>query len=191
MTDRGAKSGAGAGPPVEAAQRASEAAAPRSAEAAAGDPAGGRAVFYRYRDAEGRVVIVDSLARVPASARPGVERVALEAPARSLEVSAGALARDLHGPSFAAGAAAALLAVAVLLVARRAKALLVRALVLGGLAVLGAGAYFGWLRRTTGASGAALGSPSVLIEDARTAVDAMNARLREQERVLRELEAER
>jgi hypothetical protein len=56
---------------------------------------------------------------------------------------------------------------------------------------LGAGAYFGWLRRMGGQSSALLASPQLMIQDARNAVDKMNERSREQQRVLKELEAER
>jgi hypothetical protein len=154
-----------------------------------GESAAGQSVFYRYRDPNGRVVIVDSLARVPSNARDSVESVALE-PTSSVALPV-AVARDLHWPSFAAGAGCALLASLLLLFALRTKAALLRVVMLGALVALGAGAYFGWVRRTTGHDGALMQSPAALIDDARTAVDQMNERVREQERVLRELEAER
>jgi hypothetical protein len=67
----------------------------------------------------------------------------------------------------------------------------VRLLLLASVGLLGAGAYFGWVRRTTGHEGPLLASPAALIDDARDAVQKMNERSRQQERVLRELEAER
>jgi hypothetical protein len=149
-------------------------------------------MFYRYRDASGRLVIVDSLDRVPASARGRLEHVALEAPpgpAFALPASLGGHA--VHWPSFGAGAAVALLAGLVLFGLRRARGPFVRLLLLGSVVLLGAGAYFGWVRRTAGHEGALLESPAALIDDARSAVQKMNERGREQERVLRELEAER
>lgn len=149
-------------------------------------------MFYRYRDASGRVVVVDSLARVPPSSRSSVEPVALEAPPAPTFAAAEGLARgELHWPSFGAGAACALLAGLVIFAVLRTRGPLVRLVLLGGVALLGAGAYFGWLRRTTGHAGPLLESPATLIEDARGAVQKMNERSREQERVLRELEAER
>jgi hypothetical protein len=151
----------------------------------------GTASFYRYRDVDGRVVIVDSLDRVPASARSTLEHVALEAPpapAFALPESLGA--RSLHWPSFGAGAACMLLAGLVLFGVLRSRARFVRVLLLGSMVLLGAGAYFGWVRRTTGHEGPLLESPAALIDDARNAVQKMNERSREQERVLRELEAE-
>lgn len=156
-----------------------------------GESAAGQAVFYRYRDPKGRVVIVDSLARVPSSARDSVESVTMEAPPTSVVALPVTLARDLHVPSFAAGAGCALLASLLLFFALRAKGALLRVVMLGALVALGAGAYFGWVRRTTGQDAALLESPAALIDDARSAVDKMNERVREQERVLRELEAER
>jgi hypothetical protein len=151
----------------------------------------GAASFYRYRDADGRVVIVDSLDRVPASARSKLEHVALEAPpapAFGLPESLGG--RALHWPSFSAGAACMLLAGLVLFGLMRSRARFVRVLLLGGVVLLGTGAYFGWVRRTTGHEGPLLESPAALIDDARDAVQKMNERSRQQERVLRELEAE-
>ena len=152
----------------------------------------GTAVFYRYRDAGGRVVIVDSLDRVPASARGTIEQVALEAtPAPALTLPESLGGRELHWPSFGAGAGCALLAGLVLFGLLRARAPFARLLLLGSVVLLGAGAYFGWVRRTTGREGPLLESPAALIDDARNAVQKMNERSREQERALRELEAER
>jgi hypothetical protein len=151
----------------------------------------GTASFYRYRDADGRVVIVDSLDRVPASARSKLEHVALEAPAApafALPESFGG--RALHWPSFGAGAACMLVAGLVLFGLQRSRARFVRVLLLGSVVLLGAGAYFGWVRRTTGHEGPLLESPAALIDDARNAVQKMNERSQQQERVLRELEAE-
>lgn len=151
----------------------------------------GTAVFYRYRDGSGRLVIVDSVDRVPASARGSAEAVALTPPAPSILALPERIGRELHGPSFAAGAASALVIGLVLLALLRARAPLVRMALLGGLVLLGTGAYFGWVRRTTGQDGALLSSPAALIDDARSAVQKMNERSREQERVLQELEQER
>lgn len=150
------------------------------------------AVFYRYRDAGGRVVIVDSIDRVPPSARGTLEQIALEVPRASAGVLPDSIGgRSLHWPSFGAGAACTLLAGLVLFGVLRARGPLVRLLLLGSAALLAAGAYFGWVRRTTGHDGALLESPAALIDDARSAVQKMNERSREQERALRELEAER
>jgi hypothetical protein len=168
--------------------------APGAAAAAASNrpSAAGAAVFFRYRDSAGRIVIVDSLERVPASARGSVEPVALEAaPAPAFALAESFARGELHWPSFGAGAVCALLAGALLFGLVRARAPLARLLLLGAAALLGSGAYFGWVRRTAGHAGPLLESPATLLDDARSAVQKMNERSREQERVLRELEAER
>ena len=178
----------------------------RSQEAAHADavpsPPAGTATFYRYRDASGRVVVVDSLTRVPASQRNLAEQVAL-APGAGLTVLppdgdagltgsiASTLGQQLHVPSFLAGASSALVcALLVTALQRKLGRTLKGALALGVLA-LGVVGYFGWVRRTTGQSAELLASPRALIDDARAAVGGMNRSLAEQERVLKELEHER
>jgi hypothetical protein len=158
------------------------------AEGAAMKPAEG-ATVYRYTDG-GRVVIVDSLSRVPARLRASVEAIPVEAPAAMTLPALRELPERVHWPSFVAGAGAALvLTFAVLAVRRRVSGLLRWALVAGVLA-LAAGAYFGWLRRLGGQGEELLASPQRLIEDARANVQRLNERSKEQERVLRELGAE-
>ena len=150
---------------------------------------GEAAAFYRYRDSSGRVVIVDSLSRVPSSQRAAAETVVLAPVGESSAAStARELARDLHMPSFIAGVGLALLLGLVLvLVGRKLGRFFQAALVIGAVG-LGVVAYFGWLRRTTGQSGDLLASPSTLIEDARGAVRKMNERTEQQQRTLKELE---
>jgi hypothetical protein len=126
---------------------------------------------------------------VPPSARGSLQPVALEAPPASA-FALPELEGGLHWPSFAAGAGTALLAALLSFALLRTKLPLLRWALLGGVVLLGAGAYFGWMRRTTGHGGALVQSPAALIDDARSAVQKMNDRVREQERVLRELEAE-
>jgi hypothetical protein len=158
------------------------------AEGAAMKPAEGAAV-YRYTDG-GRVVIVDSLSRVPARLRGSVEVIPVEGPGTLHLPELRELPERIHWPSFMAGAGTALvLTFAVLALRRRVGGVLRWALVAGVLA-LAAGAYFGWLRRLGGQSEQLLASPQRLIEDARANVQRLNERSREQERVLRELGAE-
>lgn len=151
----------------------------------------GDATFYRYRDPQGRVVIVDSLARVPGGSRNAVETVVLARPEPSALTVADTTIRGLHGPSFAAGAGCALLLTLAWLGLRRVGSRLLRLSLLAGLLVLGAGAYFGWLRRVSGHEGPLFASPAALIDDARSAVQKMNERSREQEKILRDLESQR
>ena len=143
--------------------------------------------FYRYRSAEGRTVIVDSLSEVPMSERTHVERVQFDAPAT---LSAEARALQVHWPSFATGFGVALvLATVVLFVARGSVRWLAFLLVLAVL-VGGSGAYFGWLRRTTGQGTTVFASPSALINDAQRAVEKMKQHNQEQDRVIREIQRE-
>jgi len=159
--------------------------------ASSSEPSEG-ATYYRYDD-HGRVVIVDSLARVPAAARHTARPIALPAPpapAGALQQIMDAPAR-LHWPSFAAGVGCSVIALLLALSFRRSMGRLMRyALVAAALAV-GSAAYFGWVRRTTGQDAALFASPKAMIEDARSAVEKMNERTREQQKVLEELQKER
>jgi hypothetical protein len=150
----------------------------------------GDGAFYRYHDESGRLVIVDSLARVPSSARGAVETVVL-APAPGLIALPTRFAQDFHAPSFFAGAAATLALGLVWLLLRRGQGRIVRFVVLACVVMAGSGAYLGWVRRTTGQGDSLVASPAALIDDARSAVQKMNERGREQLQVLKELEAER
>jgi hypothetical protein len=153
--------------------------------------AGEGTTFYRYRDAQGRPVIVDSLSKVPSSARGTLENIALAPPDRSFSLpSAESLARELHWPSFITGALCALVLGGVLLGLRKRLNFALRGALVLGLVALATAAYFGWTRRMAGQSGALLASPEAVIQDARDAVQKMNERSREQERVLKELEAQ-
>lgn len=162
------------------------------ARAEATPSTGSDSAFYRYHDASGRIVIVDSLSRVPAAERASAEALVLTPSADAgLGGAAGALLRELHVPSFIAGAGSALtLALLFFGLSRKLGHVLRGALVLGAVA-LGAVGYLGWMRRTTGQSGDLLASPGALIDDARAAVDKMNQRSAEQQRVLKELERAR
>lgn len=144
------------------------------------------AVFYRYRDASGRVHIVDSLDLVPSAQRARVERVQYEEPATTVgsALAAGRTQAEAHWQPFALGFAAA---VALWFVFKGRSQLLRWGVVLGG-AVLIAGAYFGWLRRTTQSSSAAFASPTTLIDDAKQAVEKMNARMQTEQAEIKETE---
>jgi hypothetical protein len=153
---------------------------------------GAGTTFHRYRDAQGREVIVDSLSKVPSSARRGTESITLAPPVQGpSQLSPESLVRELHWPSFAVGAACALALAGVLFGRRLALGFAARTGLVIGLLALAAGAYFGWAHRMVNPGGALLASPDALIQDARDAVQKMNARGREQQRTLDELEAQR
>jgi hypothetical protein len=154
--------------------------------------------FYRWVDGEGRIHIVSSPTAVPAAVRSRAELVVLNGsdslPGEYPALGGSALGRlTSHAPdllSFAAGFGAAL----VLLLVYRLLPTSLRtvsrwAIVLGAGALLTA-AYLGWVRSSTGASSAALATPAALIDDAKVAVERLNQRQAEQERALREIEAE-
>jgi hypothetical protein len=144
-------------------------------------------VFYRYRTADGRTAVVDSLSQVPARERDRAERIELE-PARSDTVTA--LAKQLDWPSFAAGFGLALAFAVVVLAVSRSSLRWLGILLMLGLMIGGSGAYFGWLRRSTGQGTAAFASPSALIDDAQRAVEKMKSHDREQDRAIQEIQRE-
>jgi hypothetical protein len=148
----------------------------------------GRAVFFRFTDQSGRVHIVDSLDLVPKAARGAAERVRYgEETALNGRPTVPGLA---SWQIFALGMGAALL---IGLLFRRLPGLLgtlVRVAIVAGVLLLASGAYFGFIRRTTQQSGGgvALATPGALIDDAKSAVEKMNARMRAQQAELKEIE---
>jgi hypothetical protein len=153
------------------------------ASTSAGSP--GASYFYRYRSANGRTVIVDSLSQVPASERDHVERIELRAPATN---SVEAFTKHLDYPSFAAGFGLALLLATVVLFLTRGSVRWVGLLLLMAMIVGGSGAYFGWLRRSTGQDEAIFATPSALIDDTRKAVEKMKEHAAEQDRVIEDIQ---
>jgi hypothetical protein len=164
---------------------------------------GSSAVYYRFRDADGREHIVDSLDRVPSALRPQAQRIELPVSAESAagagSTDAGSAAHEssiskmpaslagVDGWSFGIGFGSAL-CVALLFASLRKRANpLFKLVLLGAVGAAVAGAYLGWIRRQTGQSGAVLAAPSAFIEDARSAVEKLNRRNQEQEQVLREI----
>jgi hypothetical protein len=155
----------------------------------------GGAVFYRFTDSSGTVHIVDSLDRVPAAQRERAERIQYddslnngEAPHQH-SVSVLQPPAGLSGwPMFGLGAGAVLLMVVLLRVLPGARGTLLRAAIALAVVALLGGAYLGWARRVTHQSGDLLASPSALMDDAKSAVEKMNARLKDQQRQLKEAE---
>jgi hypothetical protein len=160
----------------------------RSSASAGGTSSAGANFFYRYHRADGRTVIVDSLSQVPASERARVERIELNPPSSSLGVEA--LTKRLDWPSFAAGFGLALVLATIVLSMSRGSRRWLAFLLLLALVVGGSGAYFGWLRRTTGQDTAVFASPSSLIDDAHRAVEKMKAHDKERDRVIEDIQRE-
>lgn len=160
-----------------------------------GSSVGRRQVFFRYEDDTGRVVIVDSESQIPAKARGQVERIELDGapstPVTSPPAPAGHSLSAFHTPSFLLGFGVALL-VGTVLLSLRGGGSRTLAKLLGGAALIAvlAGAYFGWLRKTAGQSDSVVASPTELVEDARRAVEKVERRREEQERVLEEIKRE-
>ena len=155
----------------------------------------GRAVFYRFTDASGRVHIVDSLDLVPTPERAHAERIQYDARDEQTPVN-GLLPEhtplSTHGPiawpTLALGVGGAIV---LWLVFRRLpgtlRVVLRLAIVASVIALLG-GAYLGWTRRIAHQSNDLIASPGALIDDAKSAVDKMNARMKAQQAEIKEAE---
>ena len=149
--------------------------------------------FYRWVDAEGRLDVVSSLDAVPAAERGRTERVTLNG-ATSLDVVPGAAERSswrLEPGSFALGFGAALLLSLLFRLLPNGWRGLTRVAVVVAIGALATGFYLGIVRRATGVAGAsALATPGSLIEDAKAAVEKVEASRRRQEEELRKIQAE-
>jgi hypothetical protein len=148
---------------------------------------GSGGALYRYRGPDGRIVVVDTLSEVPENQRGSAERVvAID------RLGAAPTGGPWHfdWPSAAVGFGAAALLAVVLFASRRGSRLVLGVVVALGLGVLGMGAYFGFLRQSTGQSGSPFASPSAVIDDAKRAVDQMDRRNRDQERQIQEIQRE-
>jgi hypothetical protein len=149
--------------------------------------------FYRYEDRSGRVVIVDSIDKLPKQARDGAERVKLrEAPVLPAlpSITGDATAKpDFHLGSFALGIGAAVLLVAVAFLLKRSGSLFLAKL-LGGAALVAllGGLYLGLLRRSTVQSDEVWSSPGAIVNDARRAVDQANEARRKQHEMLEQIQ---
>jgi hypothetical protein len=148
---------------------------------------GSGGALYRYRGPDGRIVVVDTLSEVPEAQRPSAERVvAIDRPGAA---PAGGDWR-FDWPSAGAGFGTAALLAVLLFASRRGSRLVFGVVLVLGLGVLGMGAYFGFLRQSTGQGGSPFASPSAVIDDAKRAVDQMDRRNREQQRQIEELQRE-
>jgi hypothetical protein len=136
--------------------------------------------FFRFTDESGRVHIVDSQDAVPAAQRATAEIIVLDEPLPSAVQKV-----DLR--SFALGAAAGVALAMLGSWAIRARGRAMKLLILAAMGVLGVLAYLGWIRRTAG-TGHAAATPQSLVEDAKRAVDKMNASARERDEEIKRIQ---
>lgn len=157
------------------------------------DKSGQTQAFYRWQDAQGRVHIVTSLDEVPPAERAKVVRVDLnsaEAVSHYPAATPGFSWPSVDWSSFALGFGAALLVAMVFRVLPGGGRWLWKLALVAGVVLVLTGAYLGAVRRAAGIDGGALAAPSALIQDAKTAVERMNQRQKQQEEELRKLQAE-
>jgi hypothetical protein len=145
--------------------------------------------FYRFQDASGRVHLVDSIDSVPQASRANAQCLAFS---EDSHFSAARVSHSLQGLSglqgVGLGAAGALAVVFVFWRLPGVSRMLMRLAIVGGIAGLVAGVYFGWLRHATQQSGDLLAGPGALMDDARNAVSKMNARQQAEQDALKETE---
>jgi hypothetical protein len=148
--------------------------------------------FYRFQDSSGRVHLVDSIDSVPTALRSHAACIEYPAEATGLASSLSHGSSALGGSSayqtFGLGFGAALVVAFVFSRLPGTLRLVLRLAIMGGVVALLAGAYFGWVRRTTQQSDSLLASPGALIGDAKRAVEQMNASMRAQQAELKEIE---
>ncbi|MES1183625.1 MAG: DUF4124 domain-containing protein [Myxococcales bacterium] len=152
---------------------------------------GNQQTFYRWVDAGGRVHIVSSLESVPQAERAKAAVVSLDPDAAPTVPRLPSAGWRPDWVSFGVGFAVALVLAALFKVLPNGMRMATRvALVLGVAAVL-TGLYLGVVRGSTGAPDAGgLTSPSALIDDAKSAVERMNLRQKQQEEELKQIQAE-
>ncbi|MEO6598941.1 MAG: hypothetical protein ABIQ16_03650 [Polyangiaceae bacterium] len=154
------------------------------------------AVFYRYTDASGIVHIVDSLDRVPMAQRERASRIQYDDwTAVSGDRPQNGIVGVLHRAEalggwqmFGLGAGTVLLGALVFRLLPGARGLVLRVAIALGVAALIGGAYFGWARRVAHQSKDLFATPDTLIEDAKAAVEKMNAHVKAQQAQLKDAE---
>lgn len=150
--------------------------------------------FYRWVDGQGHVHVVSSLESVPAADRGKATLVELNGDESSGQYQTPGSAAFAWRPdwsSFAAGFGAALLVSLVLRMLPNSLRWVSRAVLVVAVGALLTAAYLGAVRRSTGMPGAStLAAPSALIEDAKSAVERINQRQKQQEEEIRKIQAE-
>lgn len=170
-------------------------------------------VFFRYEGPDGRVLLVDSLEKLPPEVRPKAKRIFFEGTDKSplqgtLQEFLGDGPRDsdtghpsspvalssLHVPSFALGIATGL---GVFFILRWllspsstsfGKRVVVSIALTAGLAAVLSAFYLGWLRRSTGQTDDLVATPTELIDDAKRTMQLVEERRKEQQKQLEELD---
>lgn len=164
-------------------------------------------VFYRYRNADGEVVVTDDPTTIPSAARDTVEALGTAdlppanvvsadsdlftggpAPVATARPVVRTARTEWLGPLHVPSAALGLLAAALpWVLSRFARGRLARVgLALAG-ATLAAGAWFGWVMRTAGFDAGPLAGPADVVREAAKAREALETSQRRQERALERL----
>jgi len=163
--------------------------------------------FFSFADTNGVEVIVQRLTDVPEQYRAQAKHIDLSKPAINLpaRLSENSPAQTkpadalgpcgkgtiLNVPSFIIGTGTGLiLGLIAMLVFRRSNRFLSLAFGVAVMAMLGIG-YMTYVRQKAGLMGSALATPATLLDDARSAVGALNKRNVEQERALKEIDKQR
>ena len=147
--------------------------------------------FYRWVDGQGRLHVVSSLESVPVADRGKATVLMLNDDALGHYQAPGGASWRPDWASFAAGFGVALLAAVAFRMLPNSLRWLSRVGLVLGVGALLTAAYLGVVRRSTGMPGAsALAAPSALIEDAKSAVEHMNQRQKQQEEEIRRIQAE-
>ncbi len=158
--------------------------------------------FFRYTDASGRVHIVSSPDALPPEARAKAELVVLNPEVTRREQAimpalTTAPKLELHGLSFGAGFASALVLALIFRMMPQDMRWAPKLAIMAVLAVGGGGLYFGYLHQMSGISPAASGSssspfasPTTLIDDARRTVEQVQQSRKRQEEDLEAIKRE-
>lgn len=153
----------------------------------------GSQTFYRWVDGQGRPHVVSSLDDVPAAERPRVAEVSLNPDDAVSHYSLPGSGEPWKPDwiSFAVGFGAALVLSFLYRVLPGGMRWMTRVAIVLGIGVMLTGAYLGLIRRSAGLTGTqTLTSPTSLIQDAKSAVEQMNARQKQQEEELKKIQAE-
>lgn len=144
-------------------------------------------------DGQGRLHVVSSLDDVPVAERPRVAEVSLNPEDAVSHYSLPSSGEVWHPDwiSFAVGFGAALVLSFLYRVLPGGMRWMTRVTIVLGVGVILTGAYLGLVRRSAGLGGTQLlTSPSALIQDAKTAVEQLNARQKQQDEELKKLQTE-